>query len=84
MHEICLKLTESEILHYKFKATQIVEFHIHYHKKEQVFYPKFPEDLLSLNDSFKPQQNNSYCMTWLNRSKNPIGMTYSYNISEIK
>jgi hypothetical protein len=81
MHEVCMTLSSAQRLEYTFSTTKPVDFNIHYHRGESVYYPVKRPKTSNESDRFTPASGRSdYCMMWENKSSGDIELTHSYKV----
>jgi hypothetical protein len=81
MHEVCMTLSSAQRLEYTFSTAKPVDFNIHYHRGETVYYPVKRPKTTNEADRFTPATGRSdYCMMWENKSLGDIELTYSYKV----
>ena len=68
IHENCLSLVPPQKLQYSFGTDKAVDFDIHYHKGDMVYYPVREKKAASTEGVFTPPSRGDYCMAWENRS----------------
>jgi hypothetical protein len=64
--EYCLRMEAGEAIRWRFTATAPVEFNIHYHRGEQVFYPVRRTHAERASGSFRARVADDYCLMWVN------------------
>ena len=62
--ERCVKLAAGEQVRYRYAATADVDFNIHYHRGEEVFYPVKTSGSRSADTTFTAPQADTYCLMW--------------------
>jgi hypothetical protein len=67
--ERCIKLAVGESLRYRFKASVPVDFNIHYHRGNDVFYPVKKAAITARVGRFRAKTADVYCLMWENRAK---------------
>jgi hypothetical protein len=68
IHEKCLSLAPPQKLQYSFGTDKAVDFDVHYHKGDMVYYPVREKRTTSSEGVFTPSSREDYCMAWENRS----------------
>ena len=68
IHEKCLSLSPPQKLQYSFGTDKAVDFNIHYHKGDMVYYPVREKKTTSNEGLYTPPSRENYCMAWENRS----------------
>jgi hypothetical protein len=62
--EHCIKLAAGEQVRYRYTATADVDFNIHYHRGNDVFYPVKTHGSRSADAAFTAPQAETYCLMW--------------------
>jgi len=62
--EHCVKLESGERVLYRYTASADVDFNIHYHRGNEVFYPVKATASRSADASFTAPQADTYCLMW--------------------
>ncbi len=80
VHEECLSLNPSQKMSYSFTAVAPLDFNIHYHVGEKVFYPVKKDKVTSQKDVFKPKEKQDYCLMWTNTEDAPATLKYEFHV----
>jgi hypothetical protein len=81
IHEKCLSLAPPQKLQYSFGTDKAVDFDIHYHKGDMVYYPVREKKTTSSEGLYTPPSREDYCMTWENRSPSAeVQLEFSFKI----
>jgi hypothetical protein len=81
IHEKCLSLAPPQKLQYSFGTDKAVDFDIHYHKGDMVYYPVREKRTTSSEGLYTPPSREDYCMTWENRSPSAeVQLEFSFKI----
>lgn len=82
MVEKCMTLSSAQKLEYQFTTSKPVDFNIHYHKGESVYYPVKRNKTAAEADVYTPGPGRSeYCMMWENKSSaSDIELNYAFRI----
>jgi hypothetical protein len=67
MHEVCAHLAKGEKRRYHWKASGPVDFNIHYHEGNEVFYPVKRELMRGDGGTFVAKVEQDYCWMWTAR-----------------
>jgi hypothetical protein len=67
--ERCVKLVAGQSLRYRFKASTPLDFNIHYHRGNDVFYPVRKAAVAARTGRFRAKSPDTYCLMWENRGK---------------
>lgn len=62
--ERCLKLAEGESIRYRFRASEPVDFNIHYHRGRDVIYPVKRSAVREADAVFRSDRAEDYCLMW--------------------
>ena len=77
-HEKCMVLNASQTLEYEFRTSAKVDFNVHYHKGEAVYYPVKFERTAGETGEYEARVREEYCLMWENKTKTDVELTYSY------
>lgn len=81
IHEKCLSLVPPQKLQYSFGTDKAVDFNIHYHKGDMVYYPVREKKTTSAEGLYTPPSREDYCMMWENRSPSAeVQLEFNYKI----
>ena len=81
IYEKCLSLVPPQKLQYSFGTDKAVDFNIHYHKGDMVYYPVREMKTTSSEGVYTPPSRENYCMTWENRSPSAeVKLEFSFKI----
>ena len=69
LHEECVKLQAGEKRKYYWKADGPVDFNIHYHVDQEVFYPVKRDGMRGDGGTFTAKGAQDYCWMWTARDK---------------
>jgi hypothetical protein len=64
--EHCLRIEAGEAIRWRFTATAPVDFNIHHHRGERVFYPVRRARAERASGSFRAPATDDYCLMWTN------------------
>jgi hypothetical protein len=67
MHEVCARLAKGDKRRYHWKATAPVDFNIHYHEGNEVFYPVKRDLMRGDGGTFVAKIDQDYCWMWTAR-----------------
>jgi hypothetical protein len=82
-HEDCLKLVPGDVWSYSFKASQPVDFNIHFHEWGKITYPVLKKNTSAEESKFYPDREEFYCLMWTNLQKNAVRITYTYTTGKL-
>ncbi len=85
IHEECASVNRGQWIVYAFDASAPVDFNIHYHAGQKIFYPVEKRGVTSDSGKYEPVTEDIYCLMWTNPLKAPASLNYWYEIhSEVK
>ena len=70
--EHCVKLAAGDAVKYRFETGAPLDFNIHHHRGKEVFYPVKREAVQQMQDQFRAQEADDYCLTWRNKGEQPV------------
>ena len=79
-HEECLELTPRQRLSYAFRSAQPLDFNIHYHRGNDVFYPVQQKNVRAYKNTFVPRRNDGYCLMWTNATQGSVTLEYEFSV----
>jgi len=87
-YEECIELYPNQVMHYSFKASQNVNFNIHYHGMEGRKYAikrneisAFNGELVCNEMSFYDKEQENFCMIWSNFNELDVRLNLKYYIT---
>ena len=83
-YELCLLLEQDQQLHYKFNAAQRLDFNIHYHTDDEVFYPVSKDQIMDLTAMFAAPSEQEYCLMWTNKGDADAQLSLQYEKPQAK
>jgi hypothetical protein len=81
-HEDCIQLKPGDSLIYSFRTSDPVDFNIHYHENGKIYYPVSRKKIADEKGKYTSGKKQFYCLMWTNRQKEPVSLTYSYDVRE--
>ena len=78
-HEVCMKLKEQEVLTYMFSASDKLSFNLHYHTKEDIFYPVSKHMSSAEKGVFIATEDHGYCLMWSNPGSHAIQLSVEHS-----
>ena len=69
MHEECVRLEAGDKRAYHWKSSTAVDFNIHYHRGDEVFYPVKRDAMRGDGGTFTAKTGEDYCWMWTARDK---------------
>ena len=67
VHEECARMEAGDSRRWHWKSTGPVDFNIHYHRGDEVFYPVKREGMRGDGGTFTAQTGEDYCWMWTAR-----------------
>ena len=64
VHEECMRLAKGEKRRYEWKSSTPLDFNIHYHDGNEVFYPVKRDGVGKGKGTFKAKVAQDYCWMW--------------------
>ena len=80
IHEDCIDLFPGDVMVYSFRASSPVDFNIHFHSEGTITYPVSGKNMSNGEGKFSPERKQFYCLMWTNPQKEPVHLTYTYNV----
>lgn len=81
IYEQCFKMQKNMTLQYQFEATKTIDFNIHYHVGERLYYPVETETVDKKQGVMTASIDQIYCLMWVNNALEPVGLQFSYTTS---
>ena len=69
VHEACMRLEAGQTRRYHWKSSSPVDFNIHYHRGNEVFYPVKRDAMRGDGGTFTAKSAEDYCWMWAARDK---------------
>jgi hypothetical protein len=79
--ERCLKLEAGQSLRYSFRSSEPVDFNIHFHRGNDVFYPVKQAAVRSVKATFQATATDDYCLMWEHRGAGDATVAGSIELS---
>ena len=79
-HEKCMSLVPEQKIEYRFESTAKVNFNLHYHKGEQVYYPVKLDRTDGESGRYEAKAKETYCLMWENKTGADVALTYSARV----
>lgn len=80
IHEKCMTLTPPQKIEYHFDSAAKLNFNLHYHKGEQVYYPVKLDRTNGESGLYEAKAKEVYCLMWENKTSADIDLSYSARI----
>ena len=78
--EKCMALVPSQKIEYRFESAAKMNFNLHYHKGEQVYYPVQLDRTNGESGLYEAKAKETYCLMWENKTSADVELTYSTTI----
>lgn len=86
VQEECLRLRDSQTLHYRFSASSDLHFNVHYHEKgkQGATYVVGPQAMRQQPQAnhYRSAQARVICLMWKNKGSEPVQLSYSQQLKE--
>jgi hypothetical protein len=82
LHEECVELMPRDVLSYSFKASDPVDFNIHYHEETNIVYPVSKKNSSGEEGKFYADKEQTYCLMWTNIQTKPVRLTYTFKVEK--
>lgn len=79
-YEKCMLLNAVQTLEYQFDASAKVNFNLHYHKGDAIYYPLKTDRTLGETGSYESQVREEFCLMWENKTSAEVTLNYSYKV----
>jgi hypothetical protein len=80
--EKCMSLVPPQKIEYHFEASAKLNFNLHYHKGEQIYYPVKLDRTNGESGLYEVKAKEDYCLMWENRSGTDIDLTYGVRVAK--
>jgi len=84
-YEDCIEVLPGQIMKYSFTSSNFVNFNIHYHTEEELFYPVDKKGVMTWKGSLDLQELDYYtedqeffCVMWDNLNSEPVKLSFSF------
>ena len=64
IHEECVKLAKLETRRYEWSSDSAIDFNIHYHEGNEVFYPVKHAGVRQAKGTFRAKRRQDFCWMW--------------------
>lgn len=78
--EKCMNLVPPQKIEYRFESTAKINFNLHYHKGEQVYYPVKLDRTNGESGLYEAKAKETYCLMWENKTGADVDLTFSSRI----
>ena len=80
--EKCMALDPPQKIEYRFESSAKLNFNLHYHKGDQVYYPVKLDGTNGESGLYEAKAKEVYCLMWENRTSADIELTYSARVAK--
>lgn len=81
IYEKCMAVTAAQKLEYEFTTSKPVNFNIHFHVGDAVYYPVKRDKTTREADRFQPTKaKEDYCLMWENKTSEEVELKYSAKV----
>ncbi len=80
--EKCLSLSPPQKIEYSFESAAKLNFNLHYHRGEQVYYPVKLDRTNAESGLYEARAKETYCLMWENKTGADVELTYSARIGK--
>jgi len=84
-YEDCIEVLPGQIMKYSFTSSNFVNFNIHYHTEEELFYPVDKKGVMTWKGSLDLQELDYYtedqeffCVMWDNLNSEQVKLSFSF------
>ncbi len=84
IEEPCIAMALADRLEWEFSSDTPLDFNLHYHQEDAIFFPVNKKNLDQDQDVFIATGSRQYCMMWTNRDEMPSGLRYRYQLYRSK
>ena len=78
--EKCMALVPPQKIEYRFESAAKINFNLHYHKGEQVYYPVKLDRTNGESGLYEAKAKETYCLMWENKTSTDVELIYSTRI----
>ncbi len=79
--EKCMTLNPPQKIEYRFESGAKLDFNLHYHKGDQVYYPVKLDRTNGESGLYEAKAKEAYCLMWENKTSADIELTYSARVA---
>lgn len=73
--ELCFDADKDDELLFRFEADQALQFNLHYHIDDEVFYPVPEHETAAEKGQYLVPKDETYCLMWTNTTDTTIGLS---------
>ncbi|MBT8144943.1 MAG: hypothetical protein KJO55_09600 [Gammaproteobacteria bacterium] len=77
VREACFTAATGDVITYRFEATGMVQFNMHYHDGDQVYYPIPEQPARADKGRYLVAQNRGYCLMWTNAGADSVTLDFA-------
>jgi len=86
-YEECVELVSNQLMHYSFTSSKSINFNVHYHADEIIYYPVNEKNITSWKGSMSPddfdyysREQEFFCLMWDNLNPENVKVTLNYRV----
>ena len=83
MHEECISAKSGQKFIYSFFTSVPVDFNVHYHAGDKIFFPLEQRNVNSDDGTYVPDHEDIYCLMWTNNQNTQATLNYKYEIQPV-
>ena len=80
VHEECLRIGAGQKLAYSFSSESAINFNIHYHVANEIYYPVKKDGVREHKDLFSAKSSQDYCLMWTNAGSQQDTVKYEFQL----
>ncbi len=80
IHEKCVELTPPQKIEYRFDSAAKLNFNLHFHKRDQVYYPVKLDSTNGESGLYEAKAKEVYCLMWENKTSADIDLSYNARV----
>jgi hypothetical protein len=81
--EPCLAMALGDRLEYLFSSDEPLDFNIHYHQEDGIFFPVDKKKLRAHQGEYIASGSRQYCLMWTNRGESLTNLRYRYQLHRV-
>lgn len=80
--EKCMVINAAQKLDYEFDSSAKVDFNLHYHKGEAIYYPVKADKTTGETGVYESQVREEFCLMWENKTSTDVLLNYRYKVGK--
>lgn len=73
--ELCFDAAKGALVTYRFEADGPLEFNLHYHVDQRVYYPVPSHRVAAEKGQLRVPADQAYCLMWTNQGETAVGLS---------